>query len=247
MEWASFLCENGPFHSSLVFSTASYYPFGSYALSTNYANGLGIGKVELEEVNPLLRGRRVEKHLGKTTHSSPDRDSNLDLPVLGSRAQHDKRPRGLEEKEIFPRPQTHWLLDPPVVCCDRLLTSRSYSRTEYSIPMASLVLTDSFETSQIVDQISLRRREIRRSGGRAENHLGKIHPQFTRLRLEPRSLHHKQSSPVVFNLNERKAIPNHMPLRLRLLWLEGVHVLRKNFLAILNTFLPLVSKNKLAP
>nr|CAD7577547.1 unnamed protein product [Timema californicum] len=47
------------------------------------------GKVELEEVNPHLRGGRVENHLGKT---SPDRDSNLDLPVLSSRAQHDKRP-----------------------------------------------------------------------------------------------------------------------------------------------------------
>nr|CAD7574328.1 unnamed protein product [Timema californicum] len=32
-----------------------------------------------------------EKHLGRTTPSSPDRDSNLDLPVLSSRAQHDKR------------------------------------------------------------------------------------------------------------------------------------------------------------
>nr|CAD7423851.1 unnamed protein product [Timema monikensis] len=72
-------------------STASYYPFGLYALRTNYANGLGIGKVELEEVNPHLRGGRVENHLGKTTPSSPDRDSNLDLPVLSSRAQHDKR------------------------------------------------------------------------------------------------------------------------------------------------------------
>nr|CAD7568071.1 unnamed protein product [Timema californicum] len=29
-----------------------------YALSTNYANGLGIGKVELEEVSPHLRGER---------------------------------------------------------------------------------------------------------------------------------------------------------------------------------------------
>nr|CAD7423365.1 unnamed protein product [Timema monikensis] len=46
----------------------------------------GIGKVELEEVNPHLRGGRVENHLGKTTPSSPDRDSNLDLPVLSSRA-----------------------------------------------------------------------------------------------------------------------------------------------------------------
>nr|CAD7425844.1 unnamed protein product [Timema monikensis] len=52
---------------------------------------LGIGKVELEEVNPHLRGGRVENRLGKTTLSSPDRDSNLDLPVLSSRAQHDKR------------------------------------------------------------------------------------------------------------------------------------------------------------
>nr|CAD7570203.1 unnamed protein product [Timema californicum] len=50
-----------------------------------------IGKVELEEVNPHLRGRRVENHLGKTTPSSPDRDLNLDLPILSSRAQHDKR------------------------------------------------------------------------------------------------------------------------------------------------------------
>nr|CAD7577476.1 unnamed protein product [Timema californicum] len=52
---------------------------------------MGIGKVELEEVNPHLRGVRVENHLGKTTPSSPDRDSNLDLPVLSSSAQHDKR------------------------------------------------------------------------------------------------------------------------------------------------------------
>nr|CAD7405544.1 unnamed protein product [Timema cristinae] len=60
-------------------------------LSTNYANGIGIDMVELEEVNPHLRGGRGENHLGKTTPSSPDRDSNLDLPVHSSRAQHDKR------------------------------------------------------------------------------------------------------------------------------------------------------------
>nr|CAD7416576.1 unnamed protein product [Timema poppensis] len=42
----------------IIFSTASYYPFEFelYALSTNYANGMGIGKVELEEVNPHLFG-----------------------------------------------------------------------------------------------------------------------------------------------------------------------------------------------
>nr|CAD7205262.1 unnamed protein product [Timema douglasi] len=47
---------------------------------------IGIGKAELEEVNPHFRGGRVENHLGKTTPSSPGRDSNLDLPVLSSRA-----------------------------------------------------------------------------------------------------------------------------------------------------------------
>nr|CAD7589086.1 unnamed protein product [Timema genevievae] len=41
-----------------------------------------LGGLNLEEVNPHLRGGRVENHLGKTTPSSPDRDSNLDLPVL---------------------------------------------------------------------------------------------------------------------------------------------------------------------
>nr|CAD7399377.1 unnamed protein product [Timema cristinae] len=51
---------------------------------------LGIGKVVLEEVNPHLRGGRVESHLGKTTPSSPNRDSDIDLPILSSRAQHDK-------------------------------------------------------------------------------------------------------------------------------------------------------------
>nr|CAD7440143.1 unnamed protein product [Timema bartmani] len=46
-------------------------------------------EVEFEEVNLHLCGGRVENHLGKTTLSSPDRDSNLDLPVLGGLAQHD--------------------------------------------------------------------------------------------------------------------------------------------------------------
>nr|CAD7445706.1 unnamed protein product [Timema bartmani] len=49
------------------------------------------GGFNLEEVNPHLRGGRVENHLGNPPPSSPDRDSNLDLPVLGGRAQHDKR------------------------------------------------------------------------------------------------------------------------------------------------------------
>ncbi|CAG2055172.1 unnamed protein product [Timema podura] len=45
--------------------------------------------MNLKEVNPRLRGGRVENHLGKTPPSSPDRDSNLDLPVLGSQTQYE--------------------------------------------------------------------------------------------------------------------------------------------------------------
>nr|CAD7404552.1 unnamed protein product [Timema poppensis] len=62
---------------------------------------IGSPQVELEEVNPHLRGGRVENHLG-TPPSSPYRDSNLDLPVLSSRAQHDKRTI-LQTGQVFPK------------------------------------------------------------------------------------------------------------------------------------------------
>nr|CAD7433359.1 unnamed protein product [Timema monikensis] len=45
--------------------------------------------IEVEEVNPHLCVGRVENYLGKTTPGSPDRDLNLDLPVLSSLAQHE--------------------------------------------------------------------------------------------------------------------------------------------------------------
>nr|CAD7567554.1 unnamed protein product [Timema californicum] len=65
---------------------------------------------ELEEVNPHLRGGRVENHLGKTTPSSPDRHSNLDLLVLSSRAQHDKRVFNEEPSASCPMPSCqHWM------------------------------------------------------------------------------------------------------------------------------------------
>nr|CAD7443146.1 unnamed protein product [Timema bartmani] len=50
---------------------------------------MGIGKVEFRGSEPAFAWRESENHLVKTTSSSPDRDSNLDLPVLGGLAQHD--------------------------------------------------------------------------------------------------------------------------------------------------------------
>ncbi|CAG2060025.1 unnamed protein product [Timema podura] len=47
-----------------------------------------LGRLNLEEVNLHLYGGKVKNHLGKTTLSSPDQDSNLNLPDLGSLAQH---------------------------------------------------------------------------------------------------------------------------------------------------------------
>ncbi|CAG2061034.1 unnamed protein product, partial [Timema podura] len=70
-------------HHQVQFTACGFFPL-DYTLVQSELGGL-----KLEEVNPHLRGGRVENHLGKTTPSSPDRDSNLDLPVLGGRAQHD--------------------------------------------------------------------------------------------------------------------------------------------------------------
>nr|CAD7439400.1 unnamed protein product [Timema bartmani] len=81
-----------------------------------------------DEVNPHLRGGRVENHLGKTTPSSPDRDSNLDLPVLGGLAQQDWRVSQLRH-----RGGSH-LEDP---------------HEERISPVASLVLTDSSQLTAL--------------------------------------------------------------------------------------------------
>nr|CAD7398253.1 unnamed protein product [Timema cristinae] len=46
-------------------------------------------RLNKEEVSPHLLGRRVENYFEKATSSSPERDSNLDLPVLGGLVQHE--------------------------------------------------------------------------------------------------------------------------------------------------------------
>nr|CAD7568527.1 unnamed protein product [Timema californicum] len=85
-----------PRHRQSSLITASYYPFGLYAHVLITLIDYELGRLDLKEVNPHLRVRRVENHLGKTIPSSPDRDSKLDLPVLGGLAQHDWHINGLE-------------------------------------------------------------------------------------------------------------------------------------------------------
>nr|CAD7456889.1 unnamed protein product [Timema tahoe] len=45
----------------------------------------GLGRLYLEEVYLHLRGRRVDNYFGNITFNTLDRDSNLNLPVIGSR------------------------------------------------------------------------------------------------------------------------------------------------------------------
>ncbi|CAG2056992.1 unnamed protein product [Timema podura] len=71
----------------MKFSRQDHAKVRSVVVGTSHLKELG--RLNLKEVNPHLRGGRVENHLGKTTSSSPDRGLNLDLPVLGGRAQHD--------------------------------------------------------------------------------------------------------------------------------------------------------------
>nr|CAD7567584.1 unnamed protein product [Timema californicum] len=139
----------------------------------NYATEWSrIGKIELEEVDPHLRGGRVENYLGNTTPSSPDRDSNLDLSVLSSRAQHDKRAKVRPRWQLArhsPGLRGHVeiasALDTAPV--DLLSTGGTHvdhmfpgeGKVTYSSPVASLVPTDSSQLTvdsfkKLPDQIT---------------------------------------------------------------------------------------------
>nr|CAD7265016.1 unnamed protein product [Timema shepardi] len=122
--------------------------------------------VELEEVYPHLRGGRVENHLGKTTPSSPDRNSNLDLPVLSSRAQHDKRVSQLRHRgrkralrHAHARTSSSVHVGELFICADRSTELRLGSGDSSSWYLVEL------------EEVNPHLR-----GGRVENHLGKTTP-----------------------------------------------------------------------
>nr|CAD7261727.1 unnamed protein product [Timema shepardi] len=84
----------------------------------------GHAMLKLEEVNPHLFGGRVEHYLGKTTPSSPNRHSNLDLPILGSLAQH--------QTEALANYATEEATDQvvPIVLCGNKVDQRSEARLQ---------------------------------------------------------------------------------------------------------------------
>nr|CAD7201273.1 unnamed protein product [Timema douglasi] len=183
--------------------TASYYPFRLYALSTNYANGLGFGKVELEEVNPHLRGGRVENHLGKTTLSSPDRDSNLDLPALSSRAKHDSRVSQLRHRgsavtlsAVFgdPRCSRRIIVADTIkiysegvtlnvhqdhmdlIMDHRLLALEGNHRAQGTGFKIVRGVASGISRARRIGKVALKEVNTQLRGGRVENHLGKTTP-----------------------------------------------------------------------
>nr|CAD7198596.1 unnamed protein product [Timema douglasi] len=150
----------------------------------------GIGKVELEEVNPPLRGGRVENHLGKTTPSSPDRDSNLDLPVLGSRALHDKRCSiQTISTPVSPRKLRRASHTPPLTSSDRMQpSSGEWGETHFEpSDMARFVCVDEYEQHALrhLDKNAL---DYYKSGAGDEITLGQNKTAFSRLLIRPRCL-----------------------------------------------------------
>nr|CAD7405865.1 unnamed protein product [Timema poppensis] len=64
-------------------------PSVPYEGFVNLEENLELGRLKIEEINLHLHGGRVKNHLRKIILSSPDQDSNLDLPVFSSLAQHE--------------------------------------------------------------------------------------------------------------------------------------------------------------
>nr|CAD7570328.1 unnamed protein product [Timema californicum] len=120
----------------------------------NYATEAGIGKVELEEVNPHLRGGRVENHLGKTTPSSPDRDSNLDLPVLSSRAQHDMRMK-LNQRHIALTMTTICVVLSGTTDATKLPSSRANRIEQNSINPEHKLVTSNWDSNPDIPVIDI--------------------------------------------------------------------------------------------
>nr|CAD7424910.1 unnamed protein product [Timema monikensis] len=158
----------------------------------------GIWKVELEEVNPHLRGERMENHLGKTTPSSPDRDSNLGLPVLSSQAQHDKRVSQLRHRGGY------YPYSPCQFCCAPAFIrwgiravllglkpeeGSGISTTSY-YPFGLYALSTNYANGLGIGKVELEELNLHLRGGRLENHLGKtnlVHPTEIRTSISPSS------------------------------------------------------------
>nr|CAD7195470.1 unnamed protein product [Timema douglasi] len=112
---------------------------------------------------------RVENHFGKTTLSTPDRDSNLNLPVIGSLEKENWENNG----------------------CALVKGTELTIVVSLALEFALITLVKDFER---LGKVELEEVNPHLRGRKVKNHLGKNHPQFTRPRFEPRSPRPQQSS-----------------------------------------------------
>nr|CAD7571049.1 unnamed protein product [Timema californicum] len=172
--------------ATMVTSVPSVRRRSNAMAKADFCHMMRIGKVELEEENPHLRGGRVENHLGKTTPSSPDRDSNLDLPVLSSRASTRQalvsRQTTLDVRELF-------FQTSPIIWSRAMFTRQMPQQTGRIIELGRLNLED----------VSPHLR-----GGRVENPLGETTPSSP-----DRDLNLDLSVPSSLSQHETSALTNY--------------------------------------
>nr|CAD7257511.1 unnamed protein product [Timema shepardi] len=152
-----------------------------------------------EEVNPHLRGGRVEDHLGKTTSSSPDRDSNLISPSSAVELNTTSALTNYAtEAGIVPYPLRHICRADsphsffqngrrePLVqegCIVRRLNGHAALNKSQKRGRDDGLSDDTLIPRPLVSMLALRERE------RVENHLGKnsVHPIKIRTSISPSS------------------------------------------------------------
>ncbi|CAG2052964.1 unnamed protein product [Timema podura] len=140
-------------------------------LSTNYASGLGNGKVEFRGSDSAFAWRENGKPLSKTTSSLPDRDSNLDIPVFDSLAQHEDSAFDSYATKAYPPRWRSWLtrqscrarlprtgrsrFTPPVMPTLATDLSRQFAgtlvsdSTEFEVKQSFYVMSDSEEDLEL--------------------------------------------------------------------------------------------------
>nr|CAD7567979.1 unnamed protein product [Timema californicum] len=117
-------------------------------LSNNYSSGLGIGKVEFRGSDPAFAWSEDGKPFRENHASSPDRDFNLDLPALGSLAQHEASALAnyATKTGFFHMPRSTW---------GSTVILHLQRKLCYSSPMASFVLTDSSQLTSDSQHLGL--------------------------------------------------------------------------------------------
>nr|CAD7441126.1 unnamed protein product [Timema bartmani] len=169
-----------------------------------------VGPLRFKEMYPHLHGGKVENYFGKTTFITPDRDSNLDLPVIGSLVYCEssaldhtsiESPQAPESWEGERDATTEGAVAPQIThLLNKYVGKEDCLYLNVHTPQAldlfhSKVSRDCPSIFASVFQVffffSLEEVDPHLRGGRVENHLGKttpVHPTEIRTSISPSSV-----------------------------------------------------------